>query len=63
MSLLGAVLLIVLVVVLFAVDWWSNRMLRKLGAEPRRSAPALRVVNVIALIAVLAYAIYVVLTR
>jgi len=54
-------ILLALVVALIAIEIFSNRTMKRLGIEPTPAAKWLRVVNLVAVILVVAFALWVVM--
>ena len=54
-------ILLALVAALIAMEFFSNRAMKRLGIEPSPSAKWLRIVNLVAVVLVVGFALYVVL--
>ena len=54
------IILLALVVALIAIEILSNRAMKKLGIEPSPSAKWLRIVNIVAVVGVIGFSLWVI---
>jgi uncharacterized membrane protein len=55
------VILLALVLLLIGIEFFSNRAMKKLGIEPTPAAKWLRIVNLVAVVLVVGFALWIVL--